>query len=240
MPSFATLRTEYDELWRTMVIHADKTESVSRIARRLIGLKSRYQAVARRTGVPWVVIAALHERESNADFDSYLGNGDPLRSPTRHVPSGRGPFASWEGGAIDALHHDGLDRARPWTPARACYEIERFNGFGYRLHHAQVKSPYLWSFSNHYAHGKYVADGRFDSAAVDAQCGAMPIVKCIMELDASAGFPATRKPAVAATTAAAAGAAAALAQHSLTAALALALAAELAIAGMYLWRKFHP
>src|SRR5438067_11665388 len=60
MPSFATLRTEYDELWRSMVIHADKTESVSRIARRLIGLKSRYQAVARRTGVPWVVIAALH------------------------------------------------------------------------------------------------------------------------------------------------------------------------------------
>jgi peptidoglycan hydrolase-like protein with peptidoglycan-binding domain len=51
-----------------------------------------------------------------------------------------------------------------------------------------VKSPYLWSFSNIYSSGKYVADGRFSASAVDQQCGAMPVLKRIMELDASARF----------------------------------------------------
>ena len=138
--------------------------------------------------MPWFVIAALHNRESDADFDTYLGNGEPLDRVTRLVPVGRGPFSSWEAGAIDALRYDGLDEVKEWTPARACYEIETFNGFGYRNHHPQVKSPYLWSFSNHYAKGKYVADGRFSADAVDAQCGAIPVLKRIMELDSSARF----------------------------------------------------
>jgi peptidoglycan hydrolase-like protein with peptidoglycan-binding domain len=51
-----------------------------------------------------------------------------------------------------------------------------------------VKSPYLWSFSNNYECGKYVADGRFDAGAVDRQCGAMPILKRMMELDSSIRF----------------------------------------------------
>jgi peptidoglycan hydrolase-like protein with peptidoglycan-binding domain len=126
----------------------------------------------------------LHQRESDADFRTYLGNGEPLNRKTRIVPAGRGPFPTWEAGAIDALEYDGLHKVSEWTPERACYEIEKFNGFGYR--NKNVKSPYLWSFSNIYSSGKYVSDGNFSSSAVDKQCGAMPVLRRIMELDPSA------------------------------------------------------
>jgi peptidoglycan hydrolase-like protein with peptidoglycan-binding domain len=40
-----------------------------------------------------------------------------------------------------------------------------------------VPSPYLWSFSNHYTRGKYVADGRFSPTAVSQQVGAAVLLK---------------------------------------------------------------
>jgi lysozyme family protein len=164
-----------------------------RIAGKLMRHKAQYLAVEARTGVPWFVIAALHSRESDADFATYLGNGERLDRKTMLVPKGRGPFDSWEAGAIDALALDGLDQVKTWSPERACFEIEKFNGFGYRKR--GVRSPYLWSFSNHYARGKYVADGRFSATHVDEQCGAIPILKAIMELDGSARFKADNLPA---------------------------------------------
>lgn len=201
MPAFEPLQDDYARLWATMEIRADKNDAVTRIAHKLIAHKATYREVEVATGVPWFVIAALHNRESDADFSTYLGNGEPLDRVTRLVPKGRGPFASWQAGAIDALRLDRLDQVTDWTAARACYEIEKFNGFGYRA--KGLASPYLWSFSNHYARGKYVADGRFDLDAVDRQCGAIPILKRIMELDSSARFNtpvAVKQPAIVATT----------------------------------------
>lgn len=190
---FDELKADYAELWRRMQVRPDKAAEVDRIAGALIALKPRYQEVAGATTVPWAVIAVLHQRESDADFRTYLGNGEPLSRRTRLVPAGRGPFASWEAGAIDALKLDGLDKVDQWTPERACYEVEKFNGFGYRNNHPEVKSPYLWSFSNIYSSGKYVADGRFAASAIDQQCGAMPVLKRIMELDASARLEGVRE-----------------------------------------------
>ncbi len=40
-----------------------------------------------------------------------------------------------------------------------------------------MKSPYLWSFTNHYTKGKYVADGKFDPNAPSDQVGAMALLK---------------------------------------------------------------
>jgi lysozyme family protein/peptidoglycan hydrolase-like protein with peptidoglycan-binding domain len=184
--SFEELKPEYAGFWRSMQVRPERTGEVDRIARTLLGHKPRYEEVARTTGVPWSVIAVLHQRESDADFRTYLGNGEPLNRKTRIVPAGRGPFPTWEAGAIDALQYDALDKVREWTPERACYEIEKFNGFGYRGKH--VNSPYLWSYSNIYSSGKYVSDGQFSPSAVDQQCGAMPVLKRIMELDASVRF----------------------------------------------------
>src|SRR5262245_12643461 len=192
MTDYAELKSEYLQLWASMQICSDSREHVRRIARKLMRYKTQYLAVEARTGVSWLVVAALHNRESDADFATYLGNGEPLDRRTALVPKGRGPFDSWEAGAVDALELDGLDQAKAWSPERACFEIEKFNGFGYRKR--GVCSPYLWSFSNHYARGKYVADGHFSSTRVDEQCGAVPILKAIMELDSSARFKTSTSP----------------------------------------------
>jgi lysozyme family protein/peptidoglycan hydrolase-like protein with peptidoglycan-binding domain len=186
-PRFADLKAEYADLWQRMTVSPNRVAAVTQIANRLLGFKSRYQNAAQATGVPWFVIAALHNRESDADFTTYLGNGEPLHRVTRLVPAGRGPFPNWEAGAIDALHVDGLNQVTDWSPERACYEVEKFNGFGYR--NRGLPSPYLWSFSNNYHSGKFVADRRFDPNFVDQQCGAIPIIKEIMARDPSAVFP---------------------------------------------------
>lgn len=184
--TFPELKSGYAALWSTMAIRPEKAASVSAIAQKLIANKSRYQRIEKLTGVPWFVIAALHQRESGADFDTYLGNGEPLNRKTRIVPAGRGPWSSFEDGAVDALKLDGLDKVREWGPEIAAYSIEKFNGFGYR--NKRIPSPYLWSFSNHYSAGKYVSDGVFDKNAIDKQCGALPVLKKIMELDRTATF----------------------------------------------------
>src|SRR5215510_5796407 len=192
MFDYSELKSDFARLWDSMDVRPDKRELVTRIARKLIRHKAQYQTVEARTGVSWLVIAALHNRESDADFATYLGNGEPLDRRTTLVPKGRGPFDSWEAGAVDALALDGLDQVKAWLPERACFEIEKFNGFGYRKR--GVRSPYLWSFSNHYARGKYVADGHFSSSYVDEQCGAIPILRAIMKLDGAARFAANNSP----------------------------------------------
>ena len=190
---FASLKAEYAGLWQQMQIRPERMTEVTSIASRLVGLKPRYQQVANVTGVPYAVIAALHYREASNDFAGVLHNGEKIIGTgrlTTLVPAGRGPFSTWEESAVDALttRPHSLQNVGSWTIERVCYEVERFNGFGYRDHHPEVKSPYLWSFSSNYASGKYIADGQFSSSAVDRQCGAMPILKRMMELDASISF----------------------------------------------------
>jgi lysozyme family protein len=46
--------------------------------------------------------------------------------------------------------------------------------------HPEVLTPYLWSFTNHYTKGKFVADGKFDANAVSKQCGAAAILKLML------------------------------------------------------------
>lgn len=44
-----------------------------------------------------------------------------------------------------------------------------------------MRSPYLWSYSNHYSKGKYVRDRVFDPEAVSDQCGAAVLLKALQE-----------------------------------------------------------
>jgi lysozyme family protein len=75
---------------------------------------------------------------------------------------------------------------RPWSAELLCYELEKYNGFGYRAH--GINSPYLWSYSNEYHAGKFVSDGVYSPAAASGQAGAMPIFKSLCTLDKSIGF----------------------------------------------------
>ncbi len=76
----------------------------------------------------------------------------------------------------------GLSADTDWGLASLLYELERYNGLGYRLHHPEVRSPYLWSFSTHYSSGKYVTDGRWSHSARSAQCGAATLLRRLVEL----------------------------------------------------------
>jgi lysozyme family protein len=184
---FEQLRSEYAALWRCMQIRPERVAQVDAIARRLLATKQRYLGVASRIGAPWFLIAALHERESGANFNAHLHEGSPLTARTLHVPRGRpispDPPYSWETSAIDALTTPPyeLNKVAQWSVERVCYEAERYNGFGYRRR--GIRSPYVWSFSNNYAAGKYVRDGQFSVGAIDGQCGVMPIIKRLSELD---------------------------------------------------------
>ena len=72
-----------------------------------------------------------------------------------------------------------LTRSRTGPFAHMLYLLEKYNGFGYR--NMGKATPYLWSFSNLYEKGKYVADGRFDPEAVSKQCGAGVMLKALLD-----------------------------------------------------------
>jgi lysozyme family protein len=189
-PTLAALQPEYARLWQAMTIHPSILAELAAVAHKLIAAKPRYQSVEKATTVPWPIIAVIHERECGADFRCVLHNGERILGTGRKttlVPKGRGPFATWEAAAEDALALDHLTAVRDWSIAHACYMLELYNGFGYRAH--GVHSPYLWSGSNNYTRGKFVADGRFDAGAEDKQLGCMPIVREMMTLDPTVMFP---------------------------------------------------
>jgi lysozyme family protein len=127
--------------------------------------------------VPWYF--TIHNR-SDMNHQA-LHNGDPLSARTVQVPAGRPPKGqppfTWEESAADALALKRLDAQTDWTLAGTLYQLECYNGWGYRRHHPHVLSPYLWSFSGHYTCGKYVADGRWSEAATSRQCGAAVLLR---------------------------------------------------------------
>jgi lysozyme family protein len=174
-------RRRYGLLYESLLVRPNRKAAVDQLVRKLTAHRARYEKVAKALGMPWYVVAIIHMLEAGGDFTRHLHNGDPLGARTTHVPagrpkSGRPPF-SWEASAIDALTYQGFGSWKDWSVPGALYKLEAYNGFGYRDHHPNVPSPYLWSFSNHYTRGKYVGDGRFSPAAVSQQCGAAVLLK---------------------------------------------------------------
>lgn len=147
--------------------------------------KDKYDKVSKATGIPAELVAALHWREGSGNFNTYMHNGDPLKDkngnsiPTTHVPAGV-LCQSWEESAIDALsskNKQGLTSDS--TDLKAYYEFaERYNGLGYR--NKGVASPYVWSGTDNYSQGKYVADGKYDPNVKDQQLGVAAMLKEIM------------------------------------------------------------
>lgn len=181
--NFEQLKDEYATLWRTMSINHEKIPIIDRVATKRLAGKARYQFIANRTGVPWAAIAVIHQMECGGDWNANLAQGDPWNQVSTHVPKGRGPFTSFEEAAIDALSIDGTSSVRNWTIERLCFELEKYNGFGSR--NKGIHTPYLWSYSNHYRRGKYIADHVWDPNAVSQQVGAMPLLSRMMMMDPS-------------------------------------------------------
>ena len=147
--------------------------------------KSRYQGMTAKTGVPWYFIACIHQLEAGGSFMKHLHNGDWLIKRTVHVPVGRpadsNPPYTWECSAYDALVNcKGLNKVTDWSIPHMLFLLEGYNGYGYRVYHPTVKSPYLWGKTNHYTKGKYIADNHFDPNAVSQQIGAAVILKGLL------------------------------------------------------------
>jgi lysozyme family protein len=108
------------------------------------------------------------------------------------VPAGRGPFASWEAAAIDALVRCApyLGRWKDWSVAGALTALEQYNGVGYALR--GLPSPYVWAGTNRYSAGKYVRDGVYDQGKVDPQLGCAAIIMGLMQIDSSIAFGAVK------------------------------------------------
>jgi lysozyme family protein len=174
MPFTREMRTDYESKYHTLTVRPDFVKQVDGVTARINKHRPRYEAVAQATGVPWAVIATIHNLECSGRFDCHLHNGDPLRRRTVNVPAGRprkgtAPF-TWEASAKDALEYDGFTSWSDWSVGGTLYKLEGYNGMGYRKR--GTPSPYLWSGTQHYTRGKYVADGRFDPKAVSSQVGA--------------------------------------------------------------------
>ncbi|WP_234684857.1 peptidoglycan-binding protein [Bradyrhizobium monzae] len=188
MVSYESLKSGYESNWANLQIRPARLGEANATARKAINGKATYQQVERLTGVPWYFVALCHYRESNFDFDTYLGNGETLKRVTCLVPKGRGPFASFVDGAVDALRIQHFVGTQDWCIARTLHRLECFNGLGY--HAKGVNSPYLYGGSTLYGPteargGKFVADHVFDPSHVDSQLGTAVILHAMMSQDSS-------------------------------------------------------
>ena len=187
-------RRRYDLLYESCLCRPQRKAVVAATVKRINANRKRYEKVGKAVGVPWYVVGIIHSLEASGNFSRHLHNGDPLTARTVHVPAGRPktgkPPFTWEQSAIDALRLRGLGAWEDWSVPGTLYQLEAYNGFGYRDHHPNVPSPYLWSFSNHYTRGKYVADGRFSPTAVSQQVGAALLLKQLASADGRVAIPA--------------------------------------------------
>ena len=189
---YPSLKLEYETLFRTCTV-IDRHDEVAELARRILTNRTRYAefvrgyAGQRNAQMPWYFVAVLHAMEASGDvglFRTHLHNGDPLTRPTVHVPAGRpdpnGRNFTWEESARDAVHFEHLDMESDWSLARMLYRLEAYNGMGARKKgHA---TAYLWSYSNQYSRGKYIADNVWSDEAVSRQPGAAVILKQVHDI----------------------------------------------------------
>lgn len=184
LPFTPALAREYQELWDSCVVKPTKAQGIDDRARLLLENRDRYKAVAQTAGCPWQVVAVIHSMEADCNFKRHLHNGDPLTARTVQEPPGRpvhgNPPFTWEASADDALRYDGIAAWKQWSLPGILYRLECFNGLGSRNH--GIHTPYLWSGSNHYTSGKYVADHKWDPDAVSQQVGAALLLKRLHEL----------------------------------------------------------
>jgi lysozyme family protein len=185
--NFPGLIQANNDRWSKMVIDFDAIAAMNLVAAQLIASKARYQALFAQTDVPWPVIAVIHERECSRNFNLSIAQGDPWNAVSVHVPAGRGPFASWDDAAVDALTVcEHMNQWGHWdTMGGVLTRLEMYNGLGYANRQVPLTSPYIWSRTDQYVSGKYVADHVFDPNFVDVQEGCAPLLGCMMLQDQS-------------------------------------------------------
>lgn len=179
------LNTDYRRLFASCVIDAVHAQEIDQLITQIVADRRRYRRVAAVLEIPWFVVAAIHYLETGRNFDCHLHNGDPLTERTVHLPDGRPeegqPPFTWEVSAVDALKLRFMEQWEDWSVPGVLFQLEGYNGWGYRLHHPEVRSPYLWSWSSHYEYGRYIADGTWSESATAGYCGAAVLLRRMAE-----------------------------------------------------------
>lgn len=172
----------YESVYRGMSFDKGFEDEIAQASKRILAGMPRYHALEARTGVPAQFIGCLHNMECSNNFRGYLGNGQLIIGTGKKstiVPRDRGPFVTWEDGAIDALRIDGVLGIKNWSLGLELLLAEKFNGLGYLKYHPGENSPYIWACSSvNDGFGKYVRDGIYDpNVAVNGQVGVATIYK---------------------------------------------------------------
>lgn len=182
-------------------INPAKLPELNKVLEKYKENKARYDKVAQATGIPGMLICALHYREG-FDFNRYLHNGERLGKPTTYVPAGiLFKEGDWEKAAIHALGGDVVDEhgkpsfktfqnlrqqlglnANSTDMGAMMAFAESYNGLGYRSH--GVRSCYVYAGTNLNQAGRYVADHKFDPKSVDQRLGAAAIMMGIQQMEA--------------------------------------------------------
>lgn len=209
MTNIVALKSANLARWQSMHMRADRIGAFHSTAARLCApdAKARYQGVTDRLieqgfqPVPWWFTAIVSEREYGGPprWDRQIGQGDPLHQVSTHDPKGRGPFLdhpddvtpghdAWTRCCLDAMINCGPYAAKwtDWTPGGVLTLWEEYNGLGYAAR--GVPSAYVWSGTDQYTSGKYVADHVYRASAIDVQEGCAPILAMMMALDPSIKF----------------------------------------------------
>jgi lysozyme family protein len=181
--TFEATQKGYRALWDRATIAPRKLAMAHAAAAKIIAHRAIYEEIQAATGVPWFSIGALHYRESDCDFGTYLGNGQSLGRVTTIVPRGRGPFASFKDGAIDALVIQGFTKHAVDSIMRVLFDDEEYNGWGYTSH--DENSPYIWAGTTIEQPGMYDWDGHYVADLQDPRCGVAAIIKAIAQQDAA-------------------------------------------------------
>lgn len=203
------LQRKNDQRWKMAKVTGRLPVDLT--AHRLFSNKPRYLKIVRMlqalgSNMPdnaWTFIAVTHERESGGNFNTHLGQGDPLTdrhgNPIRtvHVPAGRGPFSgpeAFEDAAVDALWYCAPYAAKnnkDWSISGQLTYDERYNGLAYA--NAGRPSPYVWSDTTIYdpptgPGGKVMVDHGPITATVDRQIGVAALLLALDKLDDTIDF----------------------------------------------------
>jgi lysozyme family protein/peptidoglycan hydrolase-like protein with peptidoglycan-binding domain len=179
-PIYGSRWPQLAKLWDAATV--TNRNEVALVAKRLVAAKARYQGVEAKTGVPWWMIAAIHEREASQDWNAQLAQGDPLHKVSTNEPI-MGPFDTWEEGAIAALKHDKLTSVTDWRLEKVLHYQEAYNGWGYFF--KGVPSSYVWAGTKAQKPGKWIRDHVWDPGYWDKQLGCAAMLKAMMEIDPS-------------------------------------------------------
>ena len=183
MPIYAASKRGYQAMWDAASI-TRKSRAQAATAT-VLAHKSTYVAAEKATGVPWWWIGGIHYREADCNPRGCLANGDPAVGTgrrTTHVPAGRGPYATFEESAKDAIAYERYTNPQ-WDQISYCaWAAEKFNGFG----GGRNNSSYLWAGTSKEQPGMWVRDHVFDERATDPRVGVVAIWKTIFETDKDA------------------------------------------------------